>query len=611
MSSLAPENAAEPFRSARALRVAAIFLPLLLATVSCGHSRLVERLAFPPFENLSGDTSLDWIGAAVPAVIAQDVNASVRTAPVRVETAAGAWAAHASEIAYGYYSRVGHRLRLQMVVQDLQTSKTVQTYSAEGPLAGGILPLAYSIARDLEPRRVHGPGTTSEDAIHQWGTAMTAPDEPARMAAYARSVADDANFGPAYVGWSQALVAAGDREGAARVLAKGRGRGALLDDVSRAELDLAQANLTADAEMRRQALVALSRLTQSDAVAVRALAENELRARHFQTAVDLFRKAAARDSSDPGILNLMGYAQAFEMDLGGAVSTLEEYGRRSGQQANAYDSIGEVNFYLGHFDDAERYFLKAHDTNAALLGGADLLKAAEARIMAGDLRGADGLFQQYADFRRRFKDPIVEIETARWEYLTGRRQKAVSRLESFAGANAGDPAAVAESQLAIWLLGAGNDAATRERAAGLCARAAEKASSPAAKSLAGTCGFLASGGTAPESNLSKPVAAISLLLARRFADAAPVLKQVYEQTNPSFDSQARVLYAWALVETGHTSAAADLVELYPLPEPAGEPMFDSLIFPRFLKLRAAVRQAQGRREEASACLNLYARLGGG
>jgi tetratricopeptide (TPR) repeat protein len=580
-------------------------LALLLATISCGPSRLVERLALTPFENLSGDVSLDWIGAAAPSIIAVEVNGSVKTAPIRVESARDAWAAHATEIAYGYYSRQGTHVRLEMVVQDLASGQTIQTYSAEGPLAAGILPLADSIARAVEPRRTHPLGTTSQDAIEQWGTAMTVADPAARLAAYERALSDDANFGPAYVGWSQALLASGDRAGASKAIEKGRGRGALLDDVSRAQLDLEAAKLNGDPTLRREALVALSRLTQSDAAAVRALAETEWQARHFQTAADLFRKAAARDPGEPALLNTLGYALACTGDLSGAVKTLEEYGRRSGEEANAFDSIGEVNFYLGHFDEAERYFLKAHDTNAAMLGGGDLLKASESRMMTGDLRGADGLFRQYADFRRRFKDPAVELETARWEYLTGRRQQGLSRLETFAGENPGDAGAFAESQLAIWYLDTGQP----QRAAEHTARAAEKASSPGAKNLAAACRYLAGADAARES-VPNPIAAVALLLAKRFTDAAPVLKQVYEQTNPSFDGQARSFYAWALAETGHAKDAADLVELYPIPGSVGEPLFSSLMFPRFLKVRAAVREAQGRRDEAAACMKLYGQLGG-
>jgi len=578
--------------------------PLLLAAATCcGPSRPVERLAFLPFENLSGDPSLDWISAAAPGILRIEITGALRTTPIQVQTARDAWAARATEICYGYFSRIGTNLRLEMVVQDAARNKTVRTFSAEGAVASGIEPLLDPIAHQLD-KRVRKLGTTSQDAIEQWGLAMEATDRQTRLAAYEKAVGDDAKFGPAYVGWAQALLAGGDREGAERVIAKGRGMGALLDDISRAELDLMASNLNGDEKMRHGALVALSRLTQHDVSAVRALAEDEFQARHFSVAVDLYRKAAGLDPADPSLLNAFGYAQAFARDLSGATSTLEKYAKQPGQQANGFDSLGEVNFYLGRFSDAEKYFLKAQQTNSALLGGSDLLKAAEARLMTGDRNGADALFHQYANFRLHFKDPNVKLESARWDYLTGRRQQALTHLESFSSTATGDPASAADSQLAIWYLQIGD----ATLAASHATRAADRASTPQMRNLAAICRYLAA--PSASATVPKSVEAISLLLSKRFSEAVPVLKQLYDATNPSFDGQVRTLYAWALIENHQVKDAQDLIEMYPLPEFSGEPAFASLIFPRFLGLRAAVRDFQGRRDEAEACRKLYREFGG-
>jgi tetratricopeptide (TPR) repeat protein len=563
----------------------------------------VERIALLPFENLSGDASLDWIEAAAPGILRVEMTGALKTVPVQVDSAGDAWTTRATEICYGYFSRVGSKLRLEMVVQDASRVKTVRTFSAEGPLAGGLVPLLDPIARQLD-KRVRPLGTHSRDAIEQWGRAMGATDPKIRTAAFEKVVADDAKFGPGYVGWTQTLLAMGDRAGASRAIAKARDKGALLDDVSRAELDLISSNMTGDRRMRHEALVTLSRLTQHDVFAVRALADEEFKARHFAVATDLYRKAAGLDPTDAALLNSFGYAQAFARDLSGAAGTLKEYAKQPGQQANGLDSLGEVHYFLGEFADAEDYFLKAHRANAALLGGGDLLKAAEARLMTGDKNGADGLFHQYTDFRRRSKDPNLALESARWEYRTGRRPQAIAHLESFTGSASGDAAAVADAQLVIWYLQTGDTA----KAAAHASRAADRAASLQMRNLAAVCKYL----VAPSSltGMPKPVQAISLLLDKRFADAAPLLKQIYDRTNPSLDGEARALYAWALIESRKVKDAQDLVELYPLPEFSGDPMFASLIFPRFLQLRAAVRDYEGRHEEAEDLRKLYAEFGG-
>ncbi|MGH9665392.1 MAG: tetratricopeptide repeat protein, partial [Bryobacteraceae bacterium] len=487
---------------------------------SCGRSRPVERMAFLPFENLSGDESLDWISSAAPGILRVEMTGALNTVPVQVDTVRDTWTTRATEICYGYFSRAGAKLRLEIVVQDSARSKTVSSFSAEGPLAGGLLPLLDPIAHRMD-KRVRPLGTHSQDAIEQWGRAMAAPDPQARAAAYEKVVADDGKFGPGYVGWAQALLAAGDRAGATRVIGKARDMGALLDDVSRAEMDLLSSNMTGDRQLRHEALVTLSRLTQHDVFAVRSLAEEEFKARHFTVAADLYRKASGLDPEDAALLNSFGYAQAFARDLPGATSTLKDYAKQPGQQANGLDSLGEVHYFLGKFADAETYFLKAQQANAALLGGGDLLKAAEARLMTGDRNGADGLFRQYADFRRRSKDPNVDLESARWEYRTGRRSHAVAHLESFTASGSGDAASLADAQLVIWYLEAGDTA----RAAVHAGRAADRASSTQMRSLAAACKFLVAPSTL--AGMPKPVQAISLLLSKRFSDAVPILKEIY------------------------------------------------------------------------------------
>ena len=80
----------------------------------------------------------------------------------------------------------------------------------------------------------------------------------------------------------------------------------------------------------------------------------------------------------------------------------------------------------GDFKSAADYFEKAAAKNPS-----ELLKAAEARLMTGDLQGADALFLKHLG-------PAVSAhkgagyQMAQWEFLTGRRRAGMARMEKLA-----------------------------------------------------------------------------------------------------------------------------------------------------------------------------------
>ncbi len=84
-----------------------------------------------------------------------------------------------------------------------------------------------------------------------------------------------------------------------------------------------------------------------------------------------------------------------------------------------------------------------------------------------------------------------------------------------------------------------------------------------------------------------------------------MLERIYHATNPSSDGQVRTLLAWAYVETNRIKDAAGLLDRYPLPLNSGEPLFASLVFPRYLFLRGTVLEQQGKRTEAKAAYELF------
>jgi hypothetical protein len=65
------------------------------------------------------------------------------------------------------------------------------------------------------------------------------------------------------------------------------------------------------------------------------------------------------------------------------------------------------------------------------------------------------------------------------------------------------------------------------------------------------------------------------------------LKQRFENTAPSADSQVRVLYAAALIAGGQMDEARPLLVLWPMPWAPGDALLESLVVPKFMELRAA------------------------
>ena len=63
------------------------------------------------------------------------------------------------------------------------------------------------------------------------------------------------------------------------------------------------------------------------------------------------------------------------------------------------------------------------------------------------------------------------------------------------------------------------------------------------------------------------------------------LKQAYESNEPSADGLYRTLYAEALLAQGDKEQAKKLASRWPLPNSAGEPVLESLVFPKYVALR--------------------------
>ena len=397
---------------------------------------------------------------------------------------------------------------------------------AAGQFDGNLLTAMSAAAKLLDPS-ARAFSTSNPDALAAWGRTD-----------YERAAALDPDFGAAWLAWTESLAAAGEVPRAIEVAARALDRPALRSEYDRAQIEFVSAGLRKDEQARKNALASLVRLTH-DTSLMGALAELETNARRYAAAADLYRNILRLEPDNAPAMNSLGYAEAFAGNLEPARRAFEDYRKQPGQEPNALDSLGEAHFMNGRFKDAEKYFLQAHERDAAFLAGADLLKAAYAHWLGGDLNGADGLMRQYLQFRGNLRDPLLAWREAVWLYSTGRREQATAKLESAPASEA----QVAVRQLNVW-------------------RGATSASG-----------------------------VYALLLQKKFVEAVPELKQAYEHTQPAADGQLRTFYAWALYETGRKDEARQLLTRWPLPESTGDPLFGSLVYPRFIELRRLLSPA--------------------
>ncbi len=412
-----------------------IALGLILGLGSCSRgSHAVDRLAILPFENLTGDASVDWVASAGAAIVTADLAGVPKAFAQQTQTQSDAYLANATRFVHGYFTGRAGALRFEIEVEDASRHKVI----AEETGTGDVLVTMNAMAKGLDPS-AHSFSTSNAEAVAAWGHRE-----------FERAATLDPDFGAAWMAWVETLAQRGETAHAIEAAKRALARPSLQSKVDRARIELLAATLGRDTVGRAKALAALTRLLTTDAPLLEALATTELNARRFSSAVEVLKSILKLDPEDATARNSLGYAQVYAGDLDAAAKTFEAYGKLADQKTNSLDSLGEAHFMNGRFAEAEKYFLQAHESNRAFLGGADLLKAAYAHWLGGDLKGADGLMSRYFDVRR--GDPLLAWREAAWDYATGRRDQAIAKLRSLGDAQ------LVERQLAAW-----NQAAPQDR----------------------------------------------------------------------------------------------------------------------------------------------------
>ncbi len=385
---------------------------------ACSRPAANSRIAVLNFENLTGDPANDWIATAAPTVAAGELGFTA----LRAGSASDGYLAQAGRFLHGYVTRRDGALRFDIAEEDATRHKMTKTAA----YSGSVLSAMTAAAKAIDPAAREF-STAREDALEAWGRRE-----------FERAVAIDPDFGTAWLAWVETLIQQRDPERAKDMAERALARKGLRSELDRARIELVAANLKRDDAGRVKALREIARMTKDPAV-MAALGESEVNARRFREGAAAFQAALAAEPENSAVMLSLGYAQAYAGDVNGAKETLEKYGKLPGQQVNSLDSLGEAFFMNGRFAEAEKYFLAAHQANPGFLQGTDLLKAAYARWLGGDLKGADEIAAKYFALVRN-----DVWQQASWLYATGRSEQAAAKLASLPDRR------IAEAQLAVW-----------------------------------------------------------------------------------------------------------------------------------------------------------------
>jgi tetratricopeptide (TPR) repeat protein len=604
----------------------------------------VERIAILRFENLGAGVSGDWMGRALSEVITAELAGAPgiyaipsdrmhgldRVLGPRPVSAPGisaerslALASGAARLGYGEYSIRAGRLSARLTIEDPRTGKMTQVVSAGPggrPAADDVFAVASELARQISSRAAPY-GTHSVPALKAY---VAAKESAAAVQNLEQAIAADPDFGPPYRLLAQLKAQRQDRAAAEAVLSQALARAGAMPSAERARLELEAANLHADSAARIRALTTLVGLEPNDPVLWSSLAESSMNRREYQQAVQSYRKLLEVEPEDATALNQLGYAVAYAGNFDAALDALGRYQALRPAEANPLDSQGDVNLLAGRLRQAENLYLQAAKKDPNFEGGGDLWKAAMARLMTGDVAGADTLAGQYIQAREAAKDPIAEYRKAEWSWIAGHRKSACQRLETFARGAENGPlrefASRAYSQLAVWSLAMGGPAAA--------AQLAQKGALLAGPSSAGAAmvaRFLAEPPASSsewsvraarlfpnpsENSIRNFALAYALLLGKQFQPASLLLRQLYDGSNAAADPSLPVMLAWTCLETGRANEAAPLLRLNPIPFISGVSLFTPFYFPRIYYLRGLLAEQQAKPDEARANYQLFRQLSG-
>ncbi|HYZ87575.1 MAG TPA: hypothetical protein VE621_24380 [Bryobacteraceae bacterium] len=551
---------------------------LLLA--GCGAkpaSRGPSRIAFLPLDNQSSDAGNNWIGRAAAGVVAYQLNSGPSSEVIDVPDARTAAELQATEEVVGFFDVNKGRLELSAYLRDPGSQRTIRTLHASSNVNEPFRAFA-ELAKQINSTAKPKPFPTQDvESLKAFFQASIASDPAEQESLLAKAVAEDPDFTLAQFARIRSALVRGDQETAMKALDQARANiASFRTDEDRAKLDYLASEVTGDKRTRLAALLKLSKAEPHNVEYWNQYAVTAMSLAHYARASSAYEKLTQLEPQQKAHWNNLGYARVYSGDLSGAVSALEQYRKLAPTEANPVDSLGEVHFYAGKFREAASFFLEAHKLQPQMLQGGHLFRAAYSQFLSGAIGEADVTFARYIAYRKQGRDPLLELRSAIWLAMTGRRKEALAKLGS---------GPLAAGQRCLWLLDAGNRTEAKQALTSgvspqdLSARFCEAFLQPIS-SLEGWQGLFAKG--VPNQALRNELAGFAMALTGHEAEGVSNWSSLLEGKTPDASTEPRIMQASALRAAGKGAEAPKV-----LPPRSPDPGFASLVWSRYLKLRSA------------------------
>jgi tetratricopeptide (TPR) repeat protein len=472
-------------------------------------------------------------------------------------------------------------------------------------VAAAATALARQVWPEARPYNAH-----NHAAVEAYAKAIEAPDAAASEQSVRQAIAGDPDFGAPYLLLAEIQAQQRNRAGLMETLERANARGTGLPQIDRVRLETIAAGLSGDTAARQRAVDVLVHLTPNDPAAWRSMAEIANLRRQFPQAVQAYERALAIEPEDAASWNQLAYSAAFAGNLPTAMAALRRYQALRPGDPNALDSMGDVNLMSGRLKEAEEFYLQSAKMAPGFLNGAAMYKAAFARLMTGDVAGADALYRQYQG---------AGVHQAEWLWISGRRKQGYDMLAAqAAGLPTRDAQSVAYAELTLWSLLLDDSAAAAANA-----QKAVQTVTPATAAGVALARFLAAPPLSPDgwqaraqqffsdatgAGMRDVALGYAFLLTRQFGPAVAVLRRTYERAGAAPESSTPIELGRALAETGAAQEAATLLRISPTPAAGGPNPLLSLWFPQIFRARALAAEKLGKAEEAGVNQAVFEKL---
>jgi tetratricopeptide (TPR) repeat protein len=426
-----------------------------------------KALAVVEIENMSGDTSLNWLGGGVAELLTNDLAQGRGLEVISTERVRGlisrrtkgqgtlppseaqgvAKDAQADVFLSGALLKMGPRLRLDLRVQETGTGKVLYADKVEGDNVEAVMAMVdqatVGILSKLTPGEapaqpnVAASMTSNVEALRAYEEGRSYLDRAMHekaAGAFRRAIELDPQFAMAYYSLAQCFQYSDDaaaRQAMAR--AAQLAEGPSLPRLQKLMIQSFQLSVDGRLEQEDELLQSVVREFPHEVEPRNELCWTRLKERKYSEVIPIGEEAVRLDKSAAGVYLALTWAYGFEGDVPQALAALDRYASRlPHNEPVPIDMRGWVLLHNGRYEEALAAYRKNRELNPGYDWGSALY-IADAYLLAGQYSLAEA---SALSVTRQAKDANARAETARMlgeiEVGRGRLDAAVARYEEAA-----------------------------------------------------------------------------------------------------------------------------------------------------------------------------------